>query len=176
MESRSSPSRTLGVVCRKVTILGVEYLLNQPAKVRTAADEEAFILSRRADTLAAMMRAASTLSPAEKAAWRRDYINAMLCGIASSEEWSAYFTSLWRLAFRFWSALDPEQKAGRSLIDGVEWAYSIVNMPGITKEELDSLDLSCDIVSQQQDVGESSGSSETTSPPTADLSTAAGQP
>jgi hypothetical protein len=174
---RSSPSRTMGVVAREVTLAGNRYLLNQPDRVRKAADEEAVVLSRRLDLLPALSRACATLPVSERDAWRREYVAAMVSGIATAEEWAVYFRSTWQLAFRFWSALDPKQRGDRSLTDGVAWAYEIVNDSNVTRDEIDALWLAIRIVSQEDLLGESSGSAaEASTPLTANQTTEAGQP
>lgn len=154
---RSSPSRTAGIVIRKVTLAGVEYVLSQPDRVRKAADEEAVVISRR--------QLPQGLLPEDRAS----AINALVSGIASSEEWNIYYRSLWQLAFRFWNALDPDDRKkalGRpilpndrkALLEGVTWAYELVGSDGVTKEEIESLWLAIRMVSQEVQVGESSGS------------------
>ena len=175
---RSSPSRTAGVVIRKVRLGGgAEYTLSQPDKVRKAADEEAVVIARRIDMLPALAKACQALPEESRAAWRRDYINMMVCGIATPEEWSAYYRSFWQLAFRFFNALDPEDKnkKGVSLLDGVAWAYEMVSGEDVTKEEIDSLWLAIRMVSQEDAVKNSSGSEEADTPPMADPSSADGQ-
>jgi len=162
-------------VIRKVKLGGVEYTLSQPDKVRKAADEEAVVISRRLDMLPALARACEGLPEESRAAWRRDYINTMVCGIASPEEWTVYYRSLWQLAFRFWCALDPADRGNRSLLDGVSWAYEIVGGEGVTKEDMDSLWLAIRVVSQEDALGESFGSGGAATPPTDSQTTEGGQ-
>jgi len=164
MADTSSPSRTAGVVIRKVTVGGQEFTLSQPDRVRKAADEEAVVLSRRLDMLPSVVRACTALPTDEQRAWRRDYINAMMCGIATPEEWSAYYRSMWELAFRFWNAMDPADRGGRSLVDGVTWCYEMVSSEGVTKDEMESLWVGIRMVSQEEALKNSSGSTEP--PPT----------
>ena len=149
---RSSPSRTAGVCVRKITLAGTEFTLSQADKIRKAADEEAVIIGRRLDMLPAIARACMALPEEERAAWRRDYIATMIVGIASVAEWQAYYTSLWRLAFRFWNTLDPDHKGKRTLLDGVAWCYEIINDADVTKDNLDSLELAIEMVSQESEV------------------------
>ena len=145
---KSSPSRTAGVVIREVTLGGTKFVLSQPDKVRRAADEEAVIISRR--------QMPAGLDPVDKAA----AINSMMCGIATPEEWRAYWRSLWELAFRFWNALDPEDrkkhagtdgKTPAGLLQGVRWAYDVVSQDGITREEIDDLWMAIKMVSQEEE-------------------------
>lgn len=183
---KSSPSRTAGFVVRKVTVGEVEYTLSQPDKVRKAADEEALIISRRLDMLAALAKACAELPVKQQAAWRDAYISAMMCGIASELEWHAYWDSLWNLAFRFWNALDPKDRLrfggtdGRTTGDmliGVSWAYEIVSSTERTKEEIDSLWLAIRCVSQEDALKNSSGSEAPEAKPPMDTpSTEAGLP
>lgn len=154
---RSSPSRTAGFCIRKITLAGVEYTLSQPDKVRKAADEESVVIARRMDILPAIARSCASLPDMERDAWRRDYISTMVCGIASPEEWRSYYNSLWQLAFRFWNALDAKDRAGKSLLDGVAWAYEVINSEDVSREDIDSLWLAIRMVSQEAPLGESSG-------------------
>lgn len=147
---RSSPSRTAGVVLRNVTLNGETYLLSNPDRVRKAAEEEAVVISRRLDMLPAIARACAGLPADQQQGWRKDYLNAMMIGIASPDEWGAYYRSLWRLAFRFWSALDDKHKAGRNLLEGVAWCYELVNADGVLNTELDSLEMAIRITSQEE--------------------------
>lgn len=151
---RSSPSRTAGVVVRKVWLGGDEFTLSQPDKVRKAADEEAVVISRR--------QLPKSLTGDD----RKEAINAMMCGIATPEEFEAYRRSAWRLAFRFWNALDPTDRmkyAGVSgktpaeLIAGVEWAYEVLSSDERTVEEFDNLWRAILMTSQEELVGNSSG-------------------
>ena len=184
MSERSSPSRTAGVCLRNVTILGETYLLSQADKVRRAADEEAVIISRRLDMLQAIGRACVALPVEERAAWREQFIEKMMSGIATPSEWNTYYNSLWRLAFRFWNALDPKHKAdpsnpGRSmtLLDGVAWAYELLSSDDVTKDEIDSLWLAIRMVSQEDSIKNSSpGSEAPVTQPTATPSMGATQP
>ncbi len=173
---RSSPSRTAGVVMKEVTLGDKTYLLSQPDRVRKTADEESVIIARRLDMFPALARACAVIPEQERAAWRRDYIDAMICGIASVKEWNAYYGSLWRDAFRFWNALDPKEKGDKTLLDGVSWAYEILTDDRRTKDEMDALWLAVRVVSQEDLVGESSGSADLATPLTATQSTEAGQP
>lgn len=172
---RSSPSRTAGVVSRDVTLAGATFTLSTPTLVRTAADEEAVIVSRR--------RLPEGLSP-EAQSMAMDKI---LCGIASPVEWQSYYNSLWRLAFRFWSHLDPKHKVDLSdpkhprvmgLTEGVAWAYEVLNDDDITEDERESLYLAMRIVSQEDALGNSlSGSTDPVATQAMEvLTTAAGQP
>ena len=194
---RSSPSRTAGVVMRKVTLAGTEYTLSQPDRVRKAADEEAVVISRRLDMLPALARSCASLPEEERAAWRKDYIATMTCGIASPEEWAVYYRSLWQPAFRFWNALDPVHKmmpgdpgdrtsrpprppvAPRpmTLLEGVEWSYELLNSDDVSKEEIDSMWLAIRVVSQEEQLGNSFGSEEKAAILPTDIpTTAAGLP
>jgi hypothetical protein len=108
MEERSSPSRTAGVCIREVTLGSMTYTLSREDRVRKAADEEAVVISRR--------HVPDELSGQDRA----DAIACVVCGIATPQEWSAYIYSAWLTAFRFWNALDPDdrQKAlGRPVAD-----------------------------------------------------------
>ena len=170
---RSSPSRTAGIAVREVTIQGNVYLLSQPTKVRKAADEEAVIIARRLDMLPTLARACENLPEESRAAWRRDYISVMTCGIASLEEWRAYYGSVWQFAFNFWCALDPKHKVDpnshprdprpMSLIDGVLWSYNLLE--GAETAEQEAVVLATKLVSQEEALGESPGSTETASTP-----------
>lgn len=172
---RSSAARTAGVVMREVTLGDQTYLLSKPFRVRKAADEEAVILARRMDLFPAIAKACLAIPEGERAAWRRDYIEAMICGFASPREWITYARSLWELAFRFWHVLDDKHHDGRNLLDGVAWAHEIVSDPGRTQAEMDSLEIAIQFVSQDAPLGESSGSPAQATPPTADQSMVAGQ-
>lgn len=168
VQERSSPSRTAGVVIRRVTLGETTYLLSQVDKVRKAADEEAVIVARRLDMLAALVSATDKLPVARQDAWRNAYIQQLIVGIASTREWQAFFGSLWKTAFRFWNALDPTEKLDpkdergkrqRTLLDGVEWAYEIVCSDDVTVEQRESLELALDMVSQENEIKNSSGQS-----------------
>lgn len=174
----SSASRTAGVVLREATLAGQVYLLSQPDKVRKAADEEAVVISRRLDMLPALAQSCAAIPELERAAWRSAYIDKMMCGIASPQEWSAYTSSLWHLAFRFWNALDPKHKENRTLLDGVRWSYELLNNDDVTMLEIDALWLAIRCVSQEDAVkNSSSGSNAPASTPSTDSrSTVAGQP
>ncbi len=173
---RSSPSRTAGVVIRKVTLAGVEYTLSVPTKVRKAADEEAVVIARRLDMLPAIARSCASLPEAERIAWRQSYITSMLIGIASKQEWAAYYDSLWNLAFLFWNALDPSQKGNRTLMEGVAWAYELVNDENVTNEEVGSLWIAIKMVGQEETLKNSSGSAEEATPPMDSPNTTVGLP
>lgn len=149
----SSPSRTAGIAMREVTLAGVKYLLSQPDKVRKAADEEAVVISRRLDLLPALAKSCLGMTLEQQNAWRKGYIERMTCGIASRDEWAAYFDSNWRMAFRFWNALDPKHKT-MDLLDGVRWAYEVLMSYDVTKEEWQSLELALRAVSQSEQLGE----------------------
>ena len=178
---RSSAARTMGTVTRQVTLGDQTYLLSKPFRVRKAADEEAVIIARRLDLFPALVRACAALPAAEQAAWRRDYLNTMLCGFATPHEWTAYARSLWEMAFRFWHVLDPKHKRGAdgqemSLLDGVAWAFEVINDQSRTTEELDTLQMEISLVGQEVPLGESSGSAEAATPLTEGPVTVAGQP
>jgi hypothetical protein len=195
---RSSASRTAGVVVRTVTMGSEEYLLSNPDRVRKAADEEAVVIARRLDMLAALARACEALPEASRAQWRQDYIQKMLCGIASPEEWSAYYRSIWRLAFRFWNALDEKHKIlpgdpgdqwarpprpaipprRMTLLEGVSWAYELVNREDVGRAQVDSLELALEAVSQADATkNSSSGSTDQAATQATDTqSTEGGQP
>ena len=167
---RSSPSRTAGTVLREVKMGSETFLLSQPDRVRRAADEEAVVIARRLDMLPALAKACVGIPEEERVAWRRDYINTMVCGIASPEEWTTYYRSLWQLAFRFWNALDPKHKLTddgkrrKTLLEGVTWAYEVVNSDDVSKEDIDSLWLGIRVVSQEDSVKNFSGSPEAGTP------------
>ena len=183
MSQRSSPARTAGGVARPVTIGDTTYLLSQPDKVRRAMDEEMFLISKRLDILPVIAARCADMPAAEAAAWRKEAIESMMCGMAFAREWQAYYDSLWQWAFRFWNALDassrPEEITKRSrtqaLLDGVRWAYEVLDAS--TKTEMDSVVAAIRTVSQEAPLGEPSSSpddpaSRATDTPT----TAAGQP
>lgn len=179
---RSSPSRTAGTAMREVTLGGKKYLLSQCDKVRRAAEEEAVIISRRLDMLPAVTRACAGLPDEERAGWRAAYIERMMCGIASMDEWESYERSLWKVAYRFWNALDPHYKLDendkpKTLLVGVEWAYQVLQTSETTRDEWDALMIAVRIVSQEELVKNSSGSEGTSpTPPTEPHSTEDGQP
>jgi len=159
---RSSPSRTAGAVNREVSLAGETYLLSQADKVRKAADEESVVIARRLDMLPAIAKACEEIPKESRAEWRRDYLNSMICGIASPEEWANYYRSLWEFAFRFWNALDLKHKlnpqgAQMSLLEGVLWAYELLSSSDVTKADIDALMIAVRMVSQEDAVKNSSG-------------------
>jgi hypothetical protein len=173
---RSSAARTAGAVVREVTLSGTTYTLSTPDTVRKAADEEAVIVGRRLDTLQALVQACDALPAERRGVWVDNYVKSMIVGMASPQEWEAYFNSLWRDAFRLWHALDPKHKEGKTLLEGVRWAYEAICAPDVSGAELTELRLAIRIVSQEEVVKNSSGSEGAATPPTEDQSTEAGQP
>jgi hypothetical protein len=156
--AKSSPSRTAGAVVRKVQIGGVEYELSTPDLVRKAADEEAVLIARRLDMMPAVVRACEALPEDKRATWMSSYLDKMVCGIASNQEWLAYYSSPWQDAFRFWHALAPEERAGRTLLDGVQWAYEVISGDDVSADDMRALRLAIRMVSQEDAVKNSSGS------------------
>lgn len=173
---KSSPSRVAGAVMRKVQVGGDEFTLSTPDLVRKAADEEAVIIARRLDMLPAIVRACEALPQERQAAWMNAYLDKMMCGIATGDEWQAYYRSAWYDAFRFWHALSPEDKGNRSLLDGVQWAYEAISRDAVTADEMKSLRIAIRMVSQEDAVKNSSGSPREDTPKTDDQSTEAGPP
>jgi hypothetical protein len=173
---RSSPSRVSGSLIRSVTIGGEIYMLSNPDRVRKAADEEAVIISRR--------QVPECLSQDE----RTLAMNALVCGIASLEEWVNYRRSLWNISFRFWNALDVKDKANaigcrpselsgrRSLLDGVAWAYELFNSEDRTEEEFDNVWAAIRMVSQEDAIKNSSGSPHPAGTHKTDIPTSAAGP
>ena len=172
---RSSPARTAGKVSREVTLGGVKYVLSEPDKVRRAADEEMLVVARRLDMLGPLMQSCELLPEKSRGEARQQYIQAMICGIASPEEWRAYYRSPWQTAFKLWNALAPAHKKDKTFLEGVAWAYEVINDSATTQDEMDSLSLAIRIVSQEDALKNSSGSQETADTPAMDtLSTEAG--
>ena len=152
MEERSSPSRVLGQVIRKVTLGGVDFTLSQCDKIRRAADEECVIVARRLDILAGLVEACDKLPEASKTVWINAALDKLMCGIASPDEWRSYYRSHWRLAFRFWNALDPSHKGSRSLLEGVTWAFEQIMQDGVPAAEMEALERAIEMVSQENEV------------------------
>ena len=148
----SSPSRVAGIVAREVSIAGENLVLNQPTKVRTASDEEAVVIGRRTNTVAAVVAACAGLPREEQAAWRRDAIEAFTCGFARDDEWKAYYGSVWPMAFRRWCCLSKESRGDRTLLRGVEWCYNLINDKSVTTEVLDEVALAMRAVSQEDEL------------------------
>jgi hypothetical protein len=136
-----------------------EFTLSEPDKVRRAQDEEAVVIARRLDVLQQLIRDCDRLPEETRGAMRQQYIASMISGIASPEEWANYYRSLWHTAFGFWNALAPEHKVGKNLLGGVAWAYELINGQGVTKADLDALELAIRVVSQEDALKNSSGQS-----------------
>lgn len=171
---RSSPSRTAGAVLRKVKVAGTEYVLSRVDRVRRASDEEMVVTSRR--------RAPTGLAGDDRAA----AMDAYVAGIASAAEWKSYYGSAWRLAFRFWNALDFKDrqkhlghvgKEPSELLEGVEWAFETLRGFDVTADEVDILHVALDVVSQESWTSFCSGldSGAEATPPQAPQVLAAGQ-
>ena len=165
MNERSSPSRVAGVCIRKVTLLGTEYTLSQPDKIRKAALEECVIVSRRLDMLEAMTQACGRLPAAQGNHLFGMFLDRAMSGVPSAEEWKNYWTSNWRLAFRFWNALDPSDRAKalgvnevkpsdrKALLEGVEFCFELIMHEDTSEAELNALNLAIRATSQEELVG-----------------------
>ncbi len=160
-EQQSSPSRVAGLVAREVSVGGVTYLLSEPNKIRTSGDEEKLVIGRRlAAALPAAAKACADLPPDQQRAWREQFAESFISGIASRTEWKNYYDSLWWNAFRFWCALDvkhkldPADRFGKrelDLLSGCVMAHQILSTA--TEDEMDAVMASVLGVSQSEEVG-----------------------
>jgi hypothetical protein len=166
VDNGSSPSRVAGVCIRHAALGAQKFCLSQPDKVRRVADEEALIVSRRLDMLVPMTEACAKLDAAQGDRVLSLFIDRLMCGIASQSEWVAYFQSRWRLAFRFWNALDPEHKLDPadplrqrplSMIKGVHWAFELICSAEVTEEQREALEVAIEQVSQETEIPKSAG-------------------
>lgn len=150
----ASEARVAGAITRDVTLNGVAYTLSQPDRVKKAADEERLLISLR------QLPAGLTGQD------RKDAIAAMTIGMASTEEWQAFYGSIWSDAAAFWRALDPKHrldpddprgKRERSFVEGAKWCYELLKAEGVTYEERGELSREIDLVSQRTEVKNSCG-------------------
>jgi len=177
---RSSPARVSGRAFREVTLDGQKYILSQPLKVGSFAEQEGLILSRRLDVVELVAIPAISRLPAHMHAsvWE-GVASAAARGMASKEEWGAYHDSLWKKAYMLWSTLDPKHKATpmgpKPLKEGVEWALDILDRMPFTQYEIVMQQVG--FISQDAALKNSSGPSDQSGTPSMDdPTTKAGPP
>lgn len=132
MPPESSAARVAGKTFRTFTFDGKSYLLSQPLRMASYADEEALVLWKRRDPGEFGLRMVAILQPTAHAAVWEGCARAAMAGIPSREEWAAWNSSRWKQAYMLWHTLDPKHKIDNqtkqpiSLIDGVQWAVDFI--------------------------------------------------
>ena len=161
MAEQSSPSRVAGKGFRTFTHNGNTYLLSQPLRMASYADEEALVLWKRRDPGDFGVRMIRTLPAAYHAAIWEGCARAAMSGIPSDEEWSAWNASHWKRAYMLWNTLDPKHKLEKEtnepidIVDGVQWALGIIT--SLEQNELLGLLTKIAYVSQDTAIKNSSG-------------------
>lgn len=161
MSQESSPSRVAGKSYRTFTHNGVNYLLSQPLQLGSYSDEESLILWKRRDPGEFGLRMISRLPASYHAAIWEGCAAASMRGIPSQEEWDAYNASSWKTAYMLWHTLDHKHKIDKDtkqpidLIDGVQWALSVIT--SLQPVQFKELCLLIAIVSQDSAIKNSSG-------------------
>lgn len=186
MSQESSAARVAGKVYKTFEFEEKKYLLSQPLRLASYADEEALVLWKRIDPGEFGVRMVSRLPATFHAAVWEGCARAAMSGIPSAEEWSAYSNSTWKTAYMLWQTLDPKHKIDKEskepidLTEGVQWAVGfITRLPEMKVKELCVL---IALVSQDTAIKNSSGRTpsgdpaETSSQPTDIPDTMDGQP
>lgn len=160
MSQQSSPSRVAGKSFRTFEHGGQKFLLSQPLRVSSYADEEALVLWKRRDPGEFAMRLVQRLPASYHAGIWEGAAAANMRGIPSEEEWASYGSSAWKTAFMFWNTLDESHKKSATgevvgLIDGVQWALEFVST--LPPDKLTELRMKVAIVSQDAALKNSSG-------------------
>lgn len=161
MSNQSSPSRVAGKAFRVFEHAGQKYLLSEPLRVSTYADEEAIVLWKRRDPGEFAIRMVRMLPASYHAGIWEGATAANMRGIPSEEEWAAYGKSQWKSAFMFWNTLDERHKKNAqtgevvSLLDGVNWAMEF--MTALPEAALAELHMKIQLVSQEAALKNSSG-------------------
>ena len=152
MTQTASDARVAGKAYRTFVYQGTTYLLSQPIRVGTYADEMAVVLYLRQDPGEFAWRMVQRLPASYHAGIWEGAAAANMRGIPSEEEWGAYNKSSWKTAFMLWTCLDPKHKkvAGTEealdTIDGVEWCLRIIS--SLPNDELQALLIKIAYVSQ----------------------------
>ena len=161
MAQQSSAARVAGKAYRTFKHNGTTYLLSQPLRWGSYADEMALVLSLRNDPGEFALTMVQRLPASYHAGIWEGAAAANMRGIPSEEEWSAYNASSWKTAFMLWTCLDPKHKMvpdsqeQRDLLDGVQWCLEILT--SLPRGELQALLMKIAYVSQDESIKNSSG-------------------
>ena len=151
MVQQSSAARVAGKAYREFVHQGTKYLLSQPLRRGSYAEEMALVLSLRQDPGEFALRMIQRLPASYHAGVWEGSAAANMRGIPSEEEWAAYGASVWKTAFMLWTVLDPKHKLTadkepRDLLEGVRWCLDIIT--SLPQDEMQSLMLKIAYVSQ----------------------------
>ena len=128
----SSASRVAGKGFRIFQHAGKRYILSQPLRMSSYADQMALVLSMRRDPMEFALRAICRLSQSFHASVWEGCAMANMPGIPSKQEWQNYDDSVWKQGYMLWVCLDPKHKINPEtkepfdLIEGVTWAVGFI--------------------------------------------------
>ena len=161
MTQTASAARVAGKAYRTFVYQGTTYILSQPLRWGSYAEEMALVLSLRQDPGEFALRMVQRLPASYHAGVWEGAAAANMRGIPSEEEWAAYNSSSWKTAYMLWICLDPKHKMiegtkeQRDLLDGVEWCLGIIT--ALPVDELQSLLMKIAYVSQDAAIKNSRG-------------------
>jgi len=139
-------------------------------RVGIFAEEEELVLSRRMDHVAFAIEACRRSPSSRHTAIWEGVSAAYSRGIATQEEWEAYYASVWRPAFLLYKTLDPQHTRDRTMLQSVQWCLDLLRSLG--DEDSQRLWEAVRFVSQEDDLKNSSGPSRNSgTPETANRST-----
>ena len=161
MPDQSSASRVSGKAFRVFQHAGKRYVLSQPLRMASHAEQVQVVLFLRRDVASYAVTVVQRLPATMHAAVWTGCFAAYQQGIPSEDEWAAYDSSSWHTAYLLWTCLDPKHKTNPEtqqpfdILEGVQWAYNFyTDLPSGEKTVLLKL---VSEVSQENELKNSAG-------------------